>query len=294
MSSVTQRLCLLSCLVLASQALAEEDVEGSKDHPAVKRYPGAFITEFQEREFEEFEFPLADDPAKGGDAPVKTKKVEGRFYQADYGYPENTSCTQVIRNYENAFKAAGLTLHKGTQSPMAMGWGEGRWVSAEGRANGKGGTLYILQTCNPDPLAGRLVVIEASEMAQKVEVDAGAMADELAKNGRIALYGIQFATGKADITPDSAKTLEQIGLLLKAQPDWKLRVEGHTDNVGKAKANLDLSKKRAEAVKAYLVKNHGVAANRLTSEGYGDTKPLAPNTDEAGRAKNRRVELSKL
>jgi outer membrane protein OmpA-like peptidoglycan-associated protein len=294
MSSVTQRLCLLSCLALSSQALAQEDVEGAKDHPAVKRYPGTVITNFEQKEFEEFEFPLADDPEKGGDAPVKVKKVEGRYYLADSDYPENTTCTQVIRNYENAFKAAGLTLHKGTQPPMAIGWNEGKWVSAEGRANGKGGQLYILQTCNPgEPTNGRLVVVEASEMAQKVEIDAGAMADEIANTGRIALYGIQFATGKADITPDSAKTLEQIGQLLKNKPDWKLRVEGHTDNVGKAKANLDLSKKRAEAVKAYLVKNHGVAATRLTAEGYGDTKPLAPNTDEAGRAKNRRVELSK-
>jgi outer membrane protein OmpA-like peptidoglycan-associated protein len=295
MSSVTQRLCLLSCLVLASQALAQEDVEGAKDHPAVKRYPGAYIVVFEQKEFEEFEFPLADDPGKEGDAQVKTKKVEGRYYQADSDYPPNTSCTQVLRNYENAFKAAGLTLRKGSQPPMAMGWGEGKWISAEGRAHGKGGQLYILQTCNDgEPAAGRLVVVEASEMAQKVEIDAGAMADELDKTGRIALYGIQFATGKATITPDSAKTLEQIGQLLKNKPDWKLRVEGHTDNVGKAKANLELSKKRAEAVKAYLVKTHGVAANRLTAEGFGDTKPLAPNTDEDGRAKNRRVELSKL
>ncbi len=291
-SSLTRRICLLTGLLAAATSFAQEDAEGAKDHPAVKRYPGAIITEFKEAEFETFEFPVADEPGKEGDVQTKTRTVEGRYYQAELEFPEKASCTQVMRNYENAFKAAGLKMYKGKEPPMAMGWGEGRWVSAEGKPHGKGGMLYILQTC--DAPNGRLVVVEESQMAQKVEVDAGAMAEEIEKTGRVALYGINFATGKADITPDSAKTLEQIAQLLKNKPDWKLRVEGHTDNVGKAKANLELSKRRAESVKNYLVKQHGVAAARLTSEGFGDTKPLAPNTDEDGRGKNRRVELSKL
>jgi outer membrane protein OmpA-like peptidoglycan-associated protein len=291
-ASLTRRFCLLSGLLAASPALAQEDAEGSKDHPAVKRYPGSHITEFREAEFESFEFPTGDDPQREGDARTKFKQVEGRYFMADYEFPEKTTCTQVIRNYENAFKAAGMKMYRGSEPPMAMGWGEGRWLSAEGRPHGKGGMLYILQTC--DGNVGKLVVVEEGQMAQKVEIDAGAMADEIEKTGRVALYGINFATGKADVTPDSAKTLEQIAELLKNKPDWKLRVEGHTDNVGQAKANLALSKKRAEAVKSYLVKKLGVAAARLTSEGYGDTKPLGPNTDEQGRAKNRRVELSKL
>jgi outer membrane protein OmpA-like peptidoglycan-associated protein len=296
---------VLAGLVLASPAFAQEedaptDAEGSKDHPAVKRYPGSIISEFNQQEFQSFEFPLADDPTKQSDPLVKTKKVEGRFHRANYLMPPKASCTQVLRNYENAFKAAGLTLHSGKEAPFEGGWGTtARWVSAEGRVKGQGGTLYIMQTCDDqngdgERALGTLVVVEQNQMAQKVEIDAGAMADEIEKTGRIALYGINFATNKADVTPDSAKTLEQIAELLKNRPDWKLRVEGHTDNVGNAKANLALSQKRAAAVKDYLVKKLKVDGKRLTTEGYGDTKPLGPNTDEAGRAKNRRVELSKL
>jgi outer membrane protein OmpA-like peptidoglycan-associated protein len=297
---------LLSSLVLAMPAFAQEeeeelvDTEGSKDHPAVKRYPGSVISQFDQREFEAFDFPLADHPESERDPRVKTKKVEGRYHRADYLFPPKASCTQVLRNYENAFKAAGLTMHSGKEAPGDMGWGTtARWVSAEGRARGKGGTLFILQTCDDqngagDRAGGLLVVVEQNEMEQKVEIDAGAMADEIEKSGRIALYGINFATNKADVTPDSAKTLEQIAELLRNRPEWKLRIEGHTDNVGNAKSNLALSKKRAAAVKDHLVKKLKVDGKRLTTEGYGDTRPLAPNTDEAGRAKNRRVELSKL
>ena len=113
------------------------------------------------------------------------------------------------------------------------------------------------------------------------------------KSGHVAVYGINFETGKAAITPDSAKVLEQIVQLLKDNPDLKLRVEGHTDNVGKGKENVELSKKRAAAVKEWLAKG-GVEAGRLTTEGFGDKKPVADNKDDEGRAKNRRVELVKM
>ena len=75
--------------------------------------------------------------------------------------------------------------------------------------------------------------------------------------------------------------------------DLKLRVEGHTDNVGAAAANQALSEKRAQAVKAWLV-NHGVGTDRLVAKGLGDTKPVEDNSTDEGRAKNRRVELAKL
>lgn len=105
-----------------------------------------------------------------------------------------------------------------------------------------------------------------------------------------ALNGIQFQTGKATILKSSFPILDQIANTMKTNPDWKLNISGHTDNVGNAAKNLQLSKDRAESVKQYLV-NKGVQAERLASEGYGDTKPLVPNTTTANRAKNRRVEF---
>lgn len=289
------RLPMLAVLVPLFAFAQDEkptDAENTHDHPAVKRWPKSLIEQGVYREFESFEFPLKDT----ADGSVEKKTVEGKYLFNQYHLAAGASCTQVIRNYENAFKAQSLATHTGKSSPTDIGnWGDGKWVSGEGKAKG-GGELYLVVGCpqdDPDGITLIFYAVEKQQMEQKVELDADAMADEIDKSGHIALYGINFATGKADITADSGKTLEQIAALLKKKADWKLRVEGHTDNVGQTKANLELSKKRAEAVKAWLTGKLGVSAARLTTDGFGDKKPLAPNTTDAGRAKNRRVELAR-
>jgi OOP family OmpA-OmpF porin len=118
--------------------------------------------------------------------------------------------------------------------------------------------------------------------------------DELASKGRVTTQGILFDTGSDRIKPESAPTLRDIGAMLVAHPELKLSVEGHTDNVGDAAANLKLSEARAAAVKAALVKDYGADAARLTSKGLGSTKPVSPNTTAEGRQNNRRVELLKV
>ena len=105
-----------------------------------------------------------------------------------------------------------------------------------------------------------------------------------------ALQGIQFETGKTTIKKTSNPILDQVAKIMKENPTYKLAIAGHTDNVGNADKNLELSKGRAAAVKQYLV-SKGVSADRMTSEGYGDTQPVADNTTTEGKAKNRRVEF---
>jgi OOP family OmpA-OmpF porin len=117
--------------------------------------------------------------------------------------------------------------------------------------------------------------------------------DELSAKGRWATQGILFDTGKSDIKPESTPTLKQIAATLKEHPELKIEIQGHTDNVGKADANLNLSQARADAVKATLTKEYGVGEGQLTAKGYGDTKPAVENKTAEGRANNRRVELVK-
>ena len=114
---------------------------------------------------------------------------------------------------------------------------------------------------------------------------------EILKVFKQALNGIQFETGKATIKSSSNQILDQVVKIMKENPDFNLDIAGHTDNVGQPDFNLDLSKRRAEAVKAYLVKK-GVSEQRMTSAGYGDTRPIATNATAAGRTQNRRVEFT--
>jgi outer membrane protein OmpA-like peptidoglycan-associated protein len=286
------RILVLGVALFPTAAAAEShesDVEGSKDHPAVKRYPGSFVYEFVEREFEAVDLPAGAS---------RCEHVEGKYFAAWYQLPEKVSCTQVMRNYDNAFKASKLTTYGGKAAPEACtdmpglgGAALESWETAVGKGP-KGGKTWIHIGCSlPWVLT---VVVDVAEMEQKVEIDADYLAGEIEKSGHVAVYGINFATGKADISADSARVLAEIGNLLARKPDWRLRIEGHTDNVGNAKANQELSDKRAQAVKAWLGAKHGVKPERLETQGFGDTKPVADNKTDEGRGKNRRVELVKL
>ena len=101
---------------------------------------------------------------------------------------------------------------------------------------------------------------------------------------------ILFDIGKASLKPESYKALAEVIKILKAYPENKVSIEGHTDSVGSEEANMRLSKNRAWAVYSTLVKM-GVDPSRLTVKGWGETRPIAPNTTKRGRAMNRRVEV---
>jgi OOP family OmpA-OmpF porin len=117
--------------------------------------------------------------------------------------------------------------------------------------------------------------------------------DALSATGRWTTQGILFDTGKSEIKPESTPTLKEIAAALKQHPDLKVEVQGHTDDVGKADANLKLSQARADAVKQALSTEYGVPAAQMTAKGYGDTKPTGDNKTPEGRQNNRRVELVK-
>lgn len=105
-----------------------------------------------------------------------------------------------------------------------------------------------------------------------------------------ALQGIQFETGKSTIKKQSNTILDQVVNVLKENPSYKLIIEGHTDDVGNDDQNLVLSQARAEAVAQYL-QSKGISPMRLTAKGFGESMPVMPNTTNAGKYKNRRVEL---
>ena len=129
----------------------------------------------------------------------------------------------------------------------------------------------------------------------KVDKDGCPVKKALFEEGKktLVLEGVNFALDSDKLTPDSYAILDKVAASLRDWPDIRVEVGGHTDSTGKADYNMDLSHRRAEAVRSYLV-SKGIDASRLTAKGYGETQPVADNGTGAGRAKNRRVELKRL
>jgi outer membrane protein OmpA-like peptidoglycan-associated protein len=112
----------------------------------------------------------------------------------------------------------------------------------------------------------------------------------LERGRSMVLDGVNFGSGSATLLPQSMATLEKAYAALAAKPAARVEIAGYTDNVGSVVANERLSLRRAESVKAWLVKR-GIAGSRLTTVGMGPASPIAPNATEEGRAKNRRIEF---
>jgi OOP family OmpA-OmpF porin len=148
----------------------------------------------------------------------------------------------------------------------------------------------IFSADNDQKVRVQVTVVETAALEFQM-VDAKAMKDAFAEKGSVALYGIYFDTDKADIKPESAPTLAEMAKFLLESPDLAVVIVGHTDNQGAMDYNLDLSHRRAQAVATALASGYGIAGERLTAAGAGFLAPVAPNNDESGRAKNRRVEL---
>ena len=146
-----------------------------------------------------------------------------------------------------------------------------------------GRTVAVVHVLEPKPRDQKMVVVKADEMARTI-----------GSTGRVALYGIFFEFDKADLKADSNPTLVEIAQLLKSDPKLAVLIVGHTDNQGAYDYNIELSRRRAEAVVKALVASHGADAKRLRGAGVGMLAPAASNDADEGRAKNRRVEVVKL
>jgi len=118
--------------------------------------------------------------------------------------------------------------------------------------------------------------------------------DKLEAEGRVATYGILFATNSDRIRPESIPTFEEIVEVLEEHPDLRLRIEGHTDGDGEDAYNQDLSERRAASVKRFLVEQYGMDGSRLETAGFGESQPVAENGTPEGKQKNRRVELVRI
>jgi outer membrane protein OmpA-like peptidoglycan-associated protein len=154
-------------------------------------------------------------------------------------------------------------------------------------------TLYADFGVVPEKEALFTITLPSEEDIKLAQAAASQMEKDLEAKKPVEIYGIYFDFNSAAIKPESEVVLKQIAGILQKNPDWKLNVSGHTDNIGDAATNLPLSQKRAAAVKDALVTRYKIAPDRLATDGFGASRPIADNSTMIGRAKNRRVELQR-
>jgi len=309
-------------------AQAQEDAPGTEDHPMVSRFKDSFIDGQQILNFTSYTLPVgpAMKDADGQRVPSKKISLEGRVTRTLYRGPKGRSTLEIQRNYQSALSSAGFEIlytcadkacgrlfhwifyHDMGQRITSTATAKSafdipqdlRYVAAKGQVGDKTVHVSVLiafdagfSKLSKQPIS-LVEVIESEAMETgMVTIDAQAMAKGIDAEGHIAIYGIYFDTGSAEIKSESITALKEISKLLNNRPSLKLLVVGHTDNEGEYEYNMGLSGRRANAVNRNLVDQYGIAANRLRSAGVGYLAPVSSNDTEQGRRKNRRVELVK-
>lgn len=251
------------------------DAPGCKDSPMFTRMPNTIIGECSSN-YDEMEIPMSNDN-------IVTKEGTKTSIQYNYSLEEATapSFFQIVKNFEAAMaKTGGKRIYYSKEAGVATlftkSGGKDIWVVLNDGSGAKTGNFI-------------LSILEIETMKQ--DISANIMLDSLKQTGSITLH-INFETGKSVIKPESQSIVDQIAEMLKTDPSIKISIEGHTDNAGTAAANQTLSQNRAKAVMDAIIAK-GIDKGRLSSKGWGQNKPVADNSTEEGRARNRRVEIVK-
>ncbi len=298
---------LMAPLALCAQRTA--DIDGAEDYPLVSRFAGSVIAWYEVKDFDRYYvLSLAGDQ-------LTPNEVEGKITRIQYSAGEGHSVFEISKSYENALKKAGFAItlaldekNCGINLSEQLYMGEFNGLNSLPREalkpdyRDKFAYLTARQTLGDKTVYVvvyvtdwnyPLITFDAIEVKAMGEglVTANSMDEGITANGHIAIYGIHFDTGKADVKPESAAALKSIAEYLQANPQKKFYIVGHTDNEGDFEANMALSENRAKAVMAYLVNGLGVAAGQLKAYGVSSLAPVASNQLASGQAKNRRVEI---
>lgn len=304
--------------------LPQADVPHSKDSPIVSRFAGSIIAAYQEVNYDEVALPMG--PLRQSEFD-KTLATTGKVTRIVYAAPAGKTAAEVLANFRDSLQASGFKLlyscTAGNSGATACGGynfaqrlaneilerdsahrnvmvdllfsvdDDVRYFTAELQRDSRKVDVGVMVTKNGDHPTGVLLqIIESGQMPTgQVIVDAAAMSKGLQSEGKIALYGLQFATDSATLQPDSDTTLKQMSELLHQQPKLRVYIVGHTDNTGSLEHNITLSQQRADSVVKALTSRFGIAPDRLSAKGLASYSPVANNHAEADKAKNRRVEM---
>ena len=251
-----------------------------KDTPYFSGMPNFIIYDAEDNEFDSYNF------FNGKNCTT----VEGKKFKRIYTLKEDaqkSSIIQISRNYANAVRNIGGTvIFEGAPQNAECADRNGLQMII-GKVVKDGNEMWVEVSPGVDGNDYYLTIVFKELMKQ--DVTASDMFEALNRDGHLALY-VNFDTGKSIIRDESKPIIEQVVQMMKSNPDLKLSIEGHTDNVGGMEFNQGLSERRANAVMEALIKL-GVEPRRMRARGFGLTMPKVPNTTEENRAINRRTEF---
>lgn len=272
-------------LLLIASTVFTHEISAQQDNPECSGKVPSFFTTFdgfyiescKESEFGSYSFEF-DGAARIVERKGKYREV---WFRKKPGNTRKVSGLQIIQNHVNAIKAVNGEVMKGSNDGIYKTTYQGNelWIHL---------TVYS-GLVDVDNFA--IKSIESVPMRQ--EVTAIGIKGSIDSQGKVALYGILFDTGKSELKTESAKELSEVAAYLKSNPAISIYIIGHTDNVGDLATNIKLSKARGESVKQYLILNHQIDGNRLASDGVGPLCPVTSNDSESGKKLNRRVEIVK-
>jgi len=273
-------LILVAAMLIVFPSIQAQESE-FKDTPWFSGMPNFMIYDAEDVDFDSYNF------FNGKNCTT----VEGKKFKRTYSLKEDaqkSSVIQIMRNYANAVKSMGGTvIYEGAPQDAECADYNGLNMIV-GKVVKNGNEMWVeVASLGGDDYYLTIVLKEL----MKQDVTASSMFEALNRDGHIALY-INFDFGKSIIRDESKPVIEQIVQMMKSNPELKVGVEGHTDNVGSPASNKTLSEARAKSVVASIV-SQGISADRLSPAGFGQDKPIADNNTEEGRARNRRVELVK-
>jgi len=298
-----------------SNKAPKKDKKGTQDHPLLSRYPGSYIEDFKQVDYEEFSIPVGVVNKKTKQIP--TLDVTGDLTQITY-VVNNVSSLKIYHNYVGALVKEGFeTVFSCQKSSCSKNTNKrkirddikqlGDILAVESIYNYSEQPRYQVmkkvldeQTTYAVFFIGnyqghsriQLVVIQTKPLLTGlIETNSDKVLEQLAQKGKASIYGVLFDYDKASIKSESKQALDTIAQVLNKNKQLSLYVVGHTDDKGSAEYNLNLSERRANAVVKALITNYGVSKSRLFAHGAGPYSPVATNSNELGRELNRRVEL---
>lgn len=315
-------LSVYASLACASE-LPSKDVKQGTDSAVISRFSGSVIVGYQQVGYDEMDLPAG--PLNGSKID-KTIAVNGKITRIVYAVPAGKTAAEVMANFRTSLQQGGFKLGyqcgEGTGATGCGGYNFAQAFAApimssvsatrntvidllystddnvryQGAQLQRGGDKMdvglMVAKDGDEPVGVLLQIVESGAMQTgEVTVDSAAMSKGLLADGKIALYGLHFGSDSAVLKPDSDVTLKQMSDLLHQQPALKVFIVGHTDNSGVLAHNTTLSQQRADAVVKALTSRYGISGARLATKGLASFSPVASNHSDAGKAKNRRVEL---